>query len=158
MSVPIQAILTVNGVRKTLPTDPDRPLLEVLREDLHLTGSKYGCGEGACGACTVLIDGKPAFSCSTPVSQVNGKNITTIESLARDGQMHPVQRAFMDENAFQCGYCTGGMIMATVAFLKRKPDPTDIEIRQALQGHLCRCCTYPRIVDAVHRAAELSKK
>jgi aerobic-type carbon monoxide dehydrogenase small subunit (CoxS/CutS family) len=145
---------TVNGQRKTVATDPQRPLLEVLREELQLTGTKYGCGEGQCGACTVLVDGKQTLSCLTPVSQADQKNIVTIEGIASENSLHPVQTAFLAEDAFQCGYCTPGMILSTVALLKEKPKPTDAEIMDWLNGHLCRCCGYPKILKAVHRAAE----
>ena len=144
---------TVNGRQKTVTTDPQRPLLDVLREDLQLTGAKYGCGEAQCGACTVLIDGKPAPSCVAPVGQMEGKTVLTIEGLAAGDALHPVQEAFLAEEAFQCGYCTPGMIMATVGLLKEKPKPTDDEILAALQKHLCRCCGYTRILKAVRRAA-----
>ena len=153
-----EATLTVNGKPATVGAEPGRSLLEALREDLQLTGTKYGCGEGACGACAVLVDGKVTLSCSTPVSQVLGKKLTTIEGLARGDALHPAQRAFIDEAAFQCGYCTPGMIVATAALLQQKPKPTDDDIRKALGGHICRCCTYPRILQAVHLAAELGSK
>ena len=131
-----------------------RTLLECLREDLQLTGTKYGCGEGACGACSVLVDGKRTFSCSTPAASVAGKALTTIEGLASgDDKLHAVQQAFLDAGAFQCGYCTPGMILATVALLSRKPNPTDEEIRDGMNGNICRCCTYDYIRDAVKRAA-----
>jgi aerobic-type carbon monoxide dehydrogenase small subunit (CoxS/CutS family) len=150
----------VNGREVNVaPADAERPLLEVLREDLELTGTKYGCGEGACGACSVLVDGKRIFSCSTPVSKLAGKSITTIEGLAGDAghttgdKLHPVQQAFLDCNAFQCGYCTPGMIMATVALLAQKPNPTEDEIREGMNGNLCRCCAYANIHAAVKRAA-----
>ena len=148
--------LTVNGKESKLQTDATRSLLEVLREDLKLTGTKYGCGEGACGACSVLVDGKRTFSCSTPVSQAAGKKITTIEGLARGETLHPAQQAFMEAGAFQCGYCTSGMIIATTALLERNARPSEAEIREWLNGHLCRCCGYPRIIAAVKRAAELA--
>jgi len=151
--------LNVNGHESSVTTDPDRTLLEVLREDLQLTGTKYGCGEGACAACTVLIDGKPTRSCQTSVSEAVGAAISTIESLAADEQhLHPVQQAFLDERAFQCGYCTAGMIMATVALLRSKPNPTEAETLQAMNGHICRCCTYPRILSAIHRSIELAQR
>jgi aerobic-type carbon monoxide dehydrogenase small subunit (CoxS/CutS family) len=145
--------LTVNGRQRPVKTDPQRPLLDVLREDLELTGTKYGCGEGQCGACTVLVDGRPTLSCLTPVSEAAGKTITTIEGLARGDALHPVQEAFLAESAFQCGYCTPGMILATVALLKEKPRPTEAEIAESLNGHLCRCCGYPKILKAVRRSA-----
>jgi aerobic carbon-monoxide dehydrogenase small subunit len=144
---------TVNGEKKTVTTDPARLLLEVLREDLGLTGTKYGCGRAQCGACTVLVDGKPTFSCITPISKVEGKTVLTVEGLAKGDTLHPVQEAFLAEEAFQCGYCTPGLIMATVGLLAEKPKPTDDEIVTALDRHLCRCSGYPRILKAVHRAA-----
>src|SRR5215212_3174012 len=146
--------LTVNGKAATVTGDGNRSLLEVLREDLQLTGTKYGCGEGACGACSVLVDGKRTFSCSTAVKEIVGKKIQTIEGLAPDGEtLHPVQKAFCDEGAFQCGYCTAGMIMSTVALLGRKPKPSDSEIAEQMSGNICRCCSYVKIVAAVKRAA-----
>jgi aerobic-type carbon monoxide dehydrogenase small subunit (CoxS/CutS family) len=144
---------TVNGQPRTLTTDPERPLLDVLREDLQLTGTKYGCGEAKCGACTVLIDGKCMPSCTTPVAKVAGKTVLTIEGLATGDALHPVQDAFLAEEAFQCGFCTPGMIVATVGLLKETPDPTDEEILAGLDRHLCRCCGYTKILKAVRRAA-----
>jgi aerobic-type carbon monoxide dehydrogenase small subunit (CoxS/CutS family) len=158
MAARSQISLTVNGKESPVTTEPERSLLEVLREDLQLTGAKYGCGEGACGACTVLIDGKPTFSCTTPISEAAGKTILTIEGLAPGDALHPVQQAFLDESAFQCGYCTPGMILATVALLRRKPNPRKSDIVQALDGHLCRCCGYPKVISAVQRAASLAGK
>jgi aerobic-type carbon monoxide dehydrogenase small subunit (CoxS/CutS family) len=158
MAKSIEAVLTVNGRQSTVNTPADRTLLEVLREDLQLTGTKFGCGEGACGACAVLVNGKRTFSCSTPVSEASGKQITTIEGLARGETLHPVQQAFLDEGAFQCGYCTAGMIVATVALLERKPNPSDDEVREWMNGHLCRCCSYPKILQAIHHAAELTAR
>ena len=146
----------VNGKPQSVATEPTRSLLEVLRDDLQLTGTKYGCGEGACGACTVLVDGQRTFSCSTPILEVDGKSVITIEGLAMDKSLHPVQQAFLDEGAYQCGYCTPGMIMATVGLLQGKTNPTQSEVIEALNGHLCRCCGYPRILSAVKRAAELT--
>ena len=143
----------INGQQRTVTTDPERPLLEIIREDLQLTGTKYACGEGQCGACTVLVDGKTVMSCNTPVSQAEGKTILTIEGLAEGDKLHPVQEAFLAETAYQCGYCTPGMIMTTVALLKQKPKPTDAEILNWMNPHICRCCGYPRILKAVHRAA-----
>jgi aerobic-type carbon monoxide dehydrogenase small subunit (CoxS/CutS family) len=149
---------TINGQKRTVTTDPDRPLLEVLREDLKLTGTKFGCGEGECGACTVLLDDKRTFSCRTAVSKAEGKSVQTIEGLATGDTLHPVQEAFLAEGAFQCGYCTPGMIMATVALLKEKPKPSEEEIRSWMTKNICRCCSYPRISDAVRRAAGLEAK
>ncbi len=145
--------LTVNGKRATVTTDPRRPLLDVLREELHLRGTKYGCGQGQCGACTVLIDGRQALSCRTPVAEADGKSITTIEGLAAEDALHPVQEAFLAQRAMQCGYCTPGMILSTVALLKKNPHPTDEEIIRSINGHLCRCCGHPEILNAVRRAA-----
>jgi len=144
---------TVNGRDEAVTTDPHRPLLDVLREDLKLTGSKFGCGEGKCGACSVLIDGRRAFSCLTPVSDASGKKVLTIEGLSSGQTLHPAQQAFLDESAFQCGYCTPGMIVAAVALLKETPRPSDEQITAAMDGNLCRCCTYPAIFRAVRRAA-----
>ncbi len=143
----------VNGDERSVATDPDRRLLDVLREDLHLTGTKYGCGEGQCGACAVYVDGEPARSCLLPVSSVAGKSITTIEGLARGDTLHPVQQAFLEEGAMQCGYCMSGMILGAAALLRQKPDPTDEEIVAGMNGHLCRCNGYVKIVKAVRRAA-----
>ncbi len=145
--------LTVNGRAVNVMADPRRPLLEVLREDLQLTGTKYGCGEGMCGACSVLVDGKRVFSCMTPVAEADHKSVTTIEGLAPGDGLHPVQAAFLAEGAFQCAYCTPGMVVATVALLKEYPNPSTFEIVKMLDGNLCRCGTYPRILKAVRRAA-----
>ena len=150
--------LTVNGQTRTVTTDPERPLLEVLREDLRLTGTKYGCGQGQCGACTVLVAGKAVQSCITPVADVEGRAIVTIEGLAVDGQLHPVQDAFIAESAFQCGYCTPGMVTGAVALLNDTPNPTDAEIRAAMEKHICRCGGYPRIEKAIHRAANAGRQ
>jgi len=150
--------LIVNGQEKTVVTDPDRPLLEVLREDLQITGPKYGCGEGRCGACTVLMDGMAVRSCITPVAAADKKKITTIEGLADGDRLHPVQQAFLDEGAIQCGYCTSGMILSTVALLEENPQPTDDQIVEWMNGNLCRCNGYAKIVNAVRRAASLSKE
>ena len=146
--------LSVNGEKRSVTTDPQRPLLDVLREDLGLTGTKYGCGEGVCGACTVLIDGKPARSCITPAAKVEGKAIVTIEGLAEGDRLHPVQEAFAEDGVLQCGYCAPGMILTTVALLRDNPQPSEQEIVEALNGIICRCCTYPTIVAAVRKAAE----
>ncbi len=142
----------VNGTQRSVSTDPDRRLLDLLREDLQLTGTKYGCGEARCGACTVLVDGEPRFSCHTRIADVENKSVVTIEGLARGDALHPVQEAFLAERAFQCGYCTPGMIMSTVALLSEKPNPTDAEVKEWMNGHICRCCGYPRILNAVRRA------
>ena len=145
--------LTVNGTERIVTTDPQRPLLDVLREDLHLTGTKYGCGEGRCGACTVLMEGKPIRSCVTPVSVAAQKRIATIEGLAPGDVLHPVQEAFLQEGAIQCGYCTSGMILSAVALLQDKPNPTDDEIVAGMNGNICRCNGYVKIISAVRRAA-----
>jgi aerobic-type carbon monoxide dehydrogenase small subunit (CoxS/CutS family) len=145
--------LAVNQKRYRLLVDPSRMLLWVLRDELELTGTKYGCGEGQCGACTVLIEGAPVRSCITPASTVAGKEITTIEGLEQNGKLHPVQDAFIQADALQCGYCTPGMILSSVGLLKKTPRPTEPEIRRALQGNVCRCGTYPRIIAAVQMAA-----
>lgn len=144
--------LLVNGTRRRVEADPESSLLGVLRDELDLTGTKYGCGEGVCGACTVLVDGRAVRSCRTPAASVAGKPITTIEGLARDGQLHPVQTAFLEETAMQCGYCVPGMIMSAVGLLERNANPSAEEIVAALDGNICRCCTYPRVVAAVARA------
>jgi aerobic-type carbon monoxide dehydrogenase small subunit (CoxS/CutS family) len=144
--------LVVNGVRSQVTTDPERPLLWVLRNELALTGTKYGCGEGQCGACTVLIDGVAHRSCITPVGTAAGKEITTIEGISDGERLHPVQEAFIEHDAMQCGYCTAGMIVASVALLRKNPAPSEPEIKQALQGNICRCGTYHRILAAVQQA------
>ncbi len=145
--------LIVNGDKRTVVTDPERSLLEVLREDLHVTGPKYGCGEGRCGACTVLMDGQRTLACVTPVSRADRKKITTIEGLAEGDRLHPVQQAFLDEGAMQCGYCTPGMILTAVALLSENPQPTDEQIVEWMDGNLCRCNGYTKIMNAVRRAA-----
>ena len=147
-------LLTVNGQPKRVEAPPDEALLWVLRNRLDLTGSKYGCGEGQCGACTVLLDGEAVTSCRTPVSDAVGKKIVTIEGLAQNGRLHPVQAAFLEEEAFQCGYCTSGMIMASVALLKLNPRPTADDVVGSLARNVCRCGTYPRILAAVRSAAQ----
>jgi len=146
--------LLINGVKYSVDVDAGASLLSVLRDDLDLVGSKYGCGEGQCGACTVLLGGAPRRSCITPVGDAASKPITTIEGLEKDGHLHPVQQAFLDEDVMQCGYCTSGMIMTTVGLLKAPPDPTDDEIAHLLEGNICRCGTYRRIIAAVRRAAK----
>ena len=145
---------TVNGQERVVTTDPERSLLDVLREDFHLTGAKYGCGEGRCGACSVLMDGKRVLSCITPIAQADRKAITTIEGLAQGGSLHPVQEAFLEEGAMQCGYCTSGMVLTAAALLQRNPDPTDEEIVAEMNVNLCRCNGYTKILQAVRRAAK----
>src|SRR6202040_312921 len=144
--------LEVNGKRYTVKYPGDTPLLYVLRDELGLTGTKYGCGEGQCGACTVLLSGAPRRSCQIPVKAAAAKPITTIEGLEKDGHLHPVQQAFLDSGAFQCAYCTSGMILSTVGLLRTNPNPSTAEIMQSLEGNICRCGTYPRIIEAVHEA------
>ncbi len=151
MSVTVR--FTVNGTERSVTTDPQRRLLDVLREELQLTGTKYGCGEGQCGACLVYVDGEPTRSCLFPVKSADGKAVTTIEGLAHGEDLHPVQEAFLEEGALQCGYCTSGMILAAAALVRTKPDPTDEEIVAGMNGHLCRCNGYVKIVNAVRRAA-----
>jgi aerobic-type carbon monoxide dehydrogenase small subunit (CoxS/CutS family) len=145
-------MFTVNGQPRTVTTDPQRPLLDVLREDLQLTGTKYGCGEGQCRACTVLINGKATASCVTRISEADKQTIVTIEGLARGDKLHPVQEAFLAEGAFQCGYCTPGMIMGTVGLLDELPNPSDEDIVSRMQRYLCRCCHYPTVLKAIRRA------
>jgi aerobic-type carbon monoxide dehydrogenase small subunit (CoxS/CutS family) len=145
--------LVVNGTLVRVETDPQRPLLWVLRNDLDLTGAKYGCGEGQCGACTVLIDGVAHRSCITPVGSVAGREITTIEGLSDGERLHPLQSAFIECDAMQCGYCTPGMILESVALLRKNPAPSEPEIKRHLEGNVCRCGTYNRIVAAVQKAA-----
>ena len=147
--------LAVNGNPYTVEADPQASLLTVLRESLDLTGSKYGCGEGQCGACTVLVDGKAQRSCMTKVGAVTQKQITTIEGLASGGQLHPVQEAFLETGAMQCGYCTSGMILSAVALLRRNAAPKENEIIDFMDGNVCRCGTYPRIVGAIQKAAKV---
>ena len=150
--------LEVNGKRYAVKYPGDTPLLYVLRDELGLTGTKYGCGEGQCGACTVLLGGAPRRSCQIPVSAAAGRAITTIEGLEQNGKLHPVQQAFLDAGAFQCAYCTSGMIMSSVGLLKTNPNPTPGDIVQGLQGNLCRCGTHPRIIEAVLNAAKPSRE
>ena len=149
--------LNVNGTGYTVQAKSTTPLLSVLREQLRLTGAKPGCGEGQCGACTVLVADQPVRSCLTAIGEVGGRSVQTIEGLAQGGRLHPVQQAFLDASAFQCGYCTPGMIMAVVGLLNRNPHPTANEIRAELAGNVCRCGTYSRILQAVQRAASEEK-
>lgn len=146
-------VLNINGSRTKVNAPAEESLLSVLRNRLDLTGTKYGCGEGQCGACTVLIDGRAARSCMTPVSAAADSKIITIEGLEQNGNLSAVQQAFLDEGALQCGYCTSGMIMAATSLLRAKPDPTDEQIVEAMNGNICRCGTYPRILAAINRAA-----
>jgi aerobic-type carbon monoxide dehydrogenase small subunit (CoxS/CutS family) len=146
--------IEVNGKRYPVSYPPDTPLLYVLHDELGLTGTKYGCGEGQCGACTVLIGGAPRRSCQIAVSAAATKSITTIEGLEKEGKLHPVQQAFLDAGAFQCAYCTSGMVMSSVGLLQTNSNPSPSEIAQFLQGNICRCGTHPRIVEAVRQAAK----
>jgi aerobic-type carbon monoxide dehydrogenase small subunit (CoxS/CutS family) len=146
--------LQINGTQYSVDADPQTSLLWVLRDQLELTGSKYGCGEGQCGACTVLVEGNPRRSCITPVGVVATKQITTIEGLERNGRLHPLQEAFLAEGAMQCAYCTSGMIMTAAALLKSNPHPNAQQVSQYMQGNICRCGTHPRIVAAVLRASK----
>ncbi len=145
--------LNVNGRRHAVATDGDRPLLDVLREDLGLTGAKYGCGEGDCGVCTVLVDGQAVRSCITTVSEVGDAEVITIEGLATDGELHPVQRAFIEKQGLQCGYCVPGQIMSAVALLSEKKKPSREEIIEGMDANICRCCNYVSILAAVEHAA-----
>jgi nicotinate dehydrogenase subunit A len=150
--------LRINGKTVRVDADRERHLLGVLRDDLGLTGAKYGCGEGRCGACTVLIDGAPVRSCVTKLGAVAAREITTIEGLAKDGKLHPLQQAFLDAGAMQCAYCTCGMIMTGVGLLRENPNPTRQEIVEYMDGNICRCGTYPRIIAAVRSAAQTVKE
>jgi len=147
--------LTVNDEEEELMTTPNRTLLEVLRNDLNLTGAKEGCGEGACGACTVLVDGQPVYSCLTLAVEVQGKAITTIEGLADGARLHPIQQAFVDHAAIQCGFCSPGMVLVAKALLDENPRPTQQEAREAISGNVCRCTGYAKIVEAMLEAAEM---
>ena len=149
--------IDVNRTKRRVEADPERSLLSILRDELDLTGSKYGCGEGQCGACTVLIDGVATRSCVTKVGVAAGKKITTIEALERNGRLHPLQEAFLEADALQCGYCTPGMIMSGVALLSKNPNPNEQEIIRSMEGNICRCGTYPRIVTAIRKAAQAMK-
>ncbi len=148
---------TVNGTERVLQCEPDAPLLDVLRHDLGLSGPRFGCGVGLCGACFVLIGGRARSSCDFPACAAEGQDITTVEGLLYDGTMHPVQQAVVDEQAAQCGYCTSGMVMSAVALLRANPAPTGAEVRSALDGNLCRCGSHQRIIRAVLRAADQNR-
>ncbi|MGC8817304.1 MAG: (2Fe-2S)-binding protein [Candidatus Hadarchaeum sp.] len=145
---------TINGRKRKLTVRPKDLLLNVIRDELGLKGTKYGCGTGECGACTVLLDGKPILSCLTLAVAVNGRDITTIEGIGTDENLHPIQQAFIDAGAIQCGYCTPGMIISAKALLDRNPNPSEEEIRQAIKGNLCRCTGYVKIIEAIKLAAE----
>lgn len=146
-------VLEVNGTEHRVDVPGERSLLSVLRDELDLTGTKYGCGEGQCGACTVLLDGRPVRSCRTQIASTANKKIITIEGLEKNGRLHPVQQSFLDVEAFQCAYCTSGMILSAIALLNRIPNPSEEDIRQHMNGNVCRCGTYSRIVAAVQQAA-----
>ncbi len=146
--------MTINGQPVEAAVEPNRTLLQFLREDLGLTGTKHGCGLGDCGACTVILDGQPVNSCLVLAIQANGKEVLTIEGLAENGKLHPIQQAFVDNGAIQCGFCTPGMILSAKALLDANPKPTEQEIRMAISGNLCRCTGYQKIVEAIGEAAE----
>jgi len=150
--------LTINGRSWSGEVRPGTSLLEVLREQLNLTGAKFGCGEGLCGSCTVLVDRRPVAACTTEAATVAGTKVTTIEGLAPEGRLHPVQQAFIEAQAFQCGFCTPGMVTAAVALLERTPSASEDDIKRTLNGHLCRCGAYPRIVEAVRSAGAAMRK
>lgn len=147
--------LFINGKKYAVEAGGDESLLNVLRNELDLTGSKYGCGEGACGACTVLIDNKAERSCITPLKNLTGKKIVTIEGLASGGELHPVQKAFLEIDVFQCAYCASGMIMSAVSLLQKSNNPSEQEIIKSMQGNICRCGTYPRVIEAIHQASNV---
>ena len=147
--------ILINNLIHEIKVSPEQSLLDVLRQEVKLTGTKYGCGEGNCGACTVLIDGEPIRSCITPVGSVIGREITTVEGLAVDGQLNPVQQAFVENSAFQCGYCTPGFVVSATALLSKNSTPEVDEIKNALSGHICRCGAYVRIVKAVQQASDI---
>jgi aerobic-type carbon monoxide dehydrogenase small subunit (CoxS/CutS family) len=150
--------LNVNGTRHRVDVNPEQSLLQVLRDELDLTGSKYGCGEGRCGACTVLIDGQPTRSCITKVGTVADRPIRTIEGVEQNGRLHPLQEAFLEADALQCGYCTSGMIMSAMAVLGREPGASAEDIRRSMNGNICRCGTYSRILAAIHKASLAMKE
>ena len=153
----VQIQLKVNGLAYQKEVEPRRTLLELIREDLELTGTKEGCGLGECGTCTVLLDGKPIKSCITLAVQANGREVTTIEGMERaDGALHPLQQAFIDHGAIQCGFCTPGMVLSAKALLDENPKPTEMEVKQAIAGNLCRCTGYQKIVEAILSAAQRS--
>ena len=156
MKVPVR--LVVNEEAYELEVEPRRTLIEVLRDDLGLTGTKYGCGSGECGSCTVLVEGKAVLSCLTLAVVVDGKHITTIEGLAKDGKLHPIQEMFMRHVAFQCGFCTPGMIMSAKALLDEKPNPSEMDVREHIKGNLCRCTGYVKVVEAILAATKTLKE
>ncbi|MBM3327887.1 MAG: (2Fe-2S)-binding protein [Calditrichaeota bacterium] len=146
--------LRVNGIAYDVAVEPRHMLVELLRDDLGLTGTKVGCNMGDCGACTVLLDGLPVFSCLVPALEVDGRDVTTIEGLAENGHLHPLQEAFVEVGAIQCGFCTPGMVLSSLALLRETPDPTDEDIRRALSGNLCRCTGYQKIFEAIREASK----
>lgn len=146
--------ITINGQERTVEVDGNPMLLEVIREQLELTGTKYGCGEAVCGACRVMVNGSTVPSCITPAVSAQGKSVVTIEGLEKDGRLHPVQQAFLEVEPFQCAYCASGMIVTAVAFLERNPSPSREEIVDAMNGNICRCCTYPQLVEAIYQASK----
>ena len=150
--------LFVNGTERKVEAEADTTLLSLLRDRIGLTGTKYGCGEGQCGACTVLLQGKAVRSCRIPAASAAGMKITTIEGLAQEGKLHPVQQAFLEEDAFQCGYCTPGMIMSACSLLNANANPSEQDILDTMNGNICRCGTYPRVMAAIHRVAASGKK
>ncbi|MFC2157133.1 (2Fe-2S)-binding protein [Acidobacteriota bacterium] len=152
-----QIEFTLNDDKVKLSVDPERMLLWILRSDLDLTGAKHSCGEGFCGACTVLVNDNAVLSCQYPVKNAAGKTILTIEGLQKNGILHPIQAAFLQHNALQCGFCTPGMILSAYSFLKKNPHPTEPEIREAMEGNLCRCGSYDRIIKAIHTASQAKK-
>jgi aerobic-type carbon monoxide dehydrogenase small subunit (CoxS/CutS family) len=155
--MPVVKALQVNGAPRPVAAEPDRTLLSVLRDDLGLTGAKYGCGEGRCGACTVLLDGRAVRSCSTRVEAAEGKPVRTVEGFASGEKLHPIQEAFLEAGALQCGYCTPGMIVSALALLTENPEPTREEIVVGMNGNICRCGTYTRIIAAIEKAAKAMK-
>lgn len=150
----VSLTMTLNGEEVTIGVGPDALLVDVLRDQLELTGTKEACGEGECGACTVLLDGEPVTSCLVPALKAQGREVMTVEGLASGGELHPLQKAFIEHGAVQCGYCTPGMLMSAKALLDRNPHPTEGEIRQAISGNLCRCTGYVKIVEAIKAASE----
>lgn len=146
--------INVNGRDHTVKVNGNPSLMEVLREQLDLTGTKYGCGEGACGACKVLLNGSPIPACITPVVNAQDKKIITIEGLEKNGQLHAVQQAFLEEDVFQCGFCASGMVISAVALIEKNKNPSQQEIKETMQGNICRCCTYPQIISAISKAAK----
>ncbi|EON77160.1 Isoquinoline 1-oxidoreductase alpha subunit [Lunatimonas lonarensis] len=144
---------TINGKEQTVQVEGNPMLLEVFREQLELTGTKYGCGESVCGACKVMVNGSAVPSCITPAVSVQGKQVVTVEGLERDGALHPVQQVFLEVDPFQCGYCASGMLVTAVAFLDKNPSPSREEIVDAMNGNICRCCTYPAIIEAIYQAS-----